>query len=37
MDEQRLLEFKGELEAIATHGNDTITQKDFKEFFKEFK
>ena len=30
MDEQRLLEFKGELEAIATYGNETIKQKEFK-------
>lgn len=37
MDEQRLLEFKGELEAIATYGNETITQKEFKDFFKDFR
>lgn len=37
MDEQRLLEFKGELEAIATYGNETITQKEFKDFFNDFK
>lgn len=36
MDEQRLLEFKGELEAIATYGNETITQKEFKDFFNDF-
>lgn len=37
MDEQRLLEFKGELEAIATYGNETITQKEFKDFFNDFR
>ena len=37
MDEQKLLEFKGELELIATYGNETITQKEFKDFFKEFR
>lgn len=37
MNEQKLLEFKGELESIATYGNETITQKEFKDFFKEFR
>lgn len=37
MDEQRLIAFKRELEAIATYGNETITQKEFKDFFKDFK
>lgn len=37
MDSQRLIEFKGELEAIATYGNETITQEEFKEFFMDFK
>ena len=31
MDSQKLIEFKGELEAIATYGNETITQKEFKD------
>ena len=37
MDEQKLLEFKGELESIATYGNETLTQKEFKDFFKDFR
>ncbi len=37
MNEQRLLEFKGELEAIATYGNETITEKEFKDFFDDFR
>lgn len=32
MDSQKLIEFKGELEAIAIYGNETITQKEFKDF-----
>lgn len=37
MDTQKLIEFKGELESIATYGNETITQKEFKDFFVEFR
>lgn len=37
MDAQKLIEFKGELESIATYGNETITQKEFKDFFKDFR
>ena len=37
MNSQKLIEFKGELEAIATYGNETITQKEFKDFFVDFR
>lgn len=37
MNSQKLIEFKGELEAIATYGNETITQTEFKNFFREFR
>lgn len=37
MNAQKLIEFKGELESIATYGNETITQKEFKDFFKDFR
>lgn len=37
MDREKLLEFKGELEHIATYNTEPISQEKFRQFFKELR